>query len=412
MRTMFLLTALLLLCAGACHCAPKQEFLYVTLRDGTVQGYAVGTDGHLTALPFAPTQVTLASVPSDTASGMNVTADPVRPLLYVSSYRIVPVARQNCVSVVDPSAVPTYSSTLRAFSVGPDGHLTALAPAPVPANEAVHAVVPDPQGRFLYALAEGGSVFIYSIGKNGALTRHGKTTLLGTFGTAFTVNGDLLGGATDECLLTFDRNGKFVTLCHNTGFVDHSEVTLARYRVGRNKHLYLAGEPVDDTGQIIAVCPAPDSRSVYMAAYRTRDGVHSYINVSGVRAFRVQKNGALRVLPRRVGLAFPSWAALTPSGKQLLVAYSDNLGQDGKSFVAAFAVQKDGTLTRTATTPTRDADALDPSGRFLYGTRQSGKYPNYTYALVGCAMRPDGKLGTPFTLPVRGVPESLVFVQR
>jgi hypothetical protein len=145
-----------------------------------------------------------------------------------------------------------HKATLWTFRVAGDGTLRRTGARRLRCT--IGQIVLHPGGHLLYAVAEGNRILPFRIdARTGALTPLPTIKDVSTFTIGIPV------GATSEAELIFHPQGRAAYLFTGTGFVDHSENTLQRYRVGRNGALTAVGaplsisydgKPADQTGPI------------------------------------------------------------------------------------------------------------------------------------------------------------------
>lgn len=133
---------------------PKGDFLYTANpTQGTIAGFAVGSDGGLTPVPGSPFAVgTAGATPClSGASPCFIVVHPNGNFLY--------------------AADPVHNAVL-GFSIQSNGAISAIAGSPFPAGAGVVALSMAPQGSFLYAANHGdNTVSAYVVdGSSGKLT--------------------------------------------------------------------------------------------------------------------------------------------------------------------------------------------------------------------------------------------------
>ncbi|GAA2211743.1 hypothetical protein GCM10009850_072030 [Nonomuraea monospora] len=143
---------------GAMTISPDGRRIYLTCSDTSqVHGFAIGSDGTLTALPRSPYDV--PTFPE------GITTSPDGRFVYVAS----PAA--------GGGGTPPGDGAVSGFSVGADGSLTPVKGSPVPAGLGPVGIVILPDGRFLYAstdlpgVTEGptGGLSAFGIGPGGTM---------------------------------------------------------------------------------------------------------------------------------------------------------------------------------------------------------------------------------------------------
>jgi 6-phosphogluconolactonase (cycloisomerase 2 family) len=124
---------------------PAGTFLYTSdASSNSVDGFAIGTDGTLTAISGSP----FSAPGSGGVSGLAI--DPTGKFLYGS--------------------VESGSGAIAGFSIGADGRLNAIQGSPFTAGTSPAQIVIHPDGKFLYAGDAAGGILVFSILSGGALT--------------------------------------------------------------------------------------------------------------------------------------------------------------------------------------------------------------------------------------------------
>lgn len=152
---------------------PNGSYLYATsYSSGKISAYSIGVDGQLAAL-------TVATYDVDSPTGPTVSPDGTHLYVPLSTVGVAQfaIAADGSLTPLNPATVPTVGvgndsaavtpdgrfcyigvfnggvagSPISQFSVQPNGTLTALDPASVPAGNAPAFVTVDPTGRFTYA---------------------------------------------------------------------------------------------------------------------------------------------------------------------------------------------------------------------------------------------------------------------
>ncbi|MFC4117072.1 beta-propeller fold lactonase family protein [Nonomuraea zeae] len=117
---------------GAITIAPDGRHLYLTCSDTSqIYGFAIGSDGALTALPHSPYAV--STFPE------GIITSPDGRFVYVAS------------PAPGAGNTPPGDGAVSGFSVGADGALTPVKGSPVPAGIGPVGITTSPDGRFLYA---------------------------------------------------------------------------------------------------------------------------------------------------------------------------------------------------------------------------------------------------------------------
>ncbi|MEV4893702.1 PKD domain-containing protein [Nonomuraea sp. NPDC055795] len=151
---------------GAMSIPPDGRHLYLTCSDTSeVYGFAIGSDGALTALPRSPYAV--STFPE------GITASPDGRFVYVAS------------PAPGAGNTPPGDGAVSGFSVGADGALTPVKGSPVPAGIGPVGITTLPDGRFLYASTGDPDDDNPDDGFDGALSAFG----LGAAGTMRTLPG-------------------------------------------------------------------------------------------------------------------------------------------------------------------------------------------------------------------------------
>jgi DNA-binding beta-propeller fold protein YncE len=127
---------------------PSGRYVYVANAIGSIEQFAIGPGGALTAM-------NPASVPAGTLP-QAITVDPTGRYVYVANGGYVPNGSGGAISQ---------------FGIGPGGELSALNPPTVGTGNDPISVAVDPSGRYVYAAASSdGTLWQYSIGIDGALS--------------------------------------------------------------------------------------------------------------------------------------------------------------------------------------------------------------------------------------------------
>jgi 6-phosphogluconolactonase len=275
------------------------------------------------------------------------------------------------------------------FAAGSTGALTPR--GTVPAGERVRGMVFTPDLRFAYTANVSGSVSLYQVASDGALTQFGAAAAPGAFGiaiapggghlyvgnvagrdiTVFAVqfDGSLLPAGTfdtgDEAVkgVAVTPDGRFLYVSHGRPD-DQAARDLTGFALGAN------GLPVSQVAQEAhgisgaETVITPDGRYVYVVCQASDD----------VFGYRIEPNGALTSIPGTgTGFTagdFPEGAAVSPDGRRLYVAAGGVVGPGGTpGQVVGFTIGTGGRLIRNITPVTMTDPigiAFAPDSRHVY----------------------------------------------
>lgn len=342
---------------------PAGKFAFVA-TDAGIDAFRIGSDGSLTAAgaPVA-TASTFDALASDTAGHLfaanaagdvevyNVASDGT---LAPAAVPATPVSAPTDLEL-DPSDHFLYvadggNRAIDAFNVAANGRLSPIAPTPLSARPTRLALSGD--GAFVYALmpdSDEVATFLRNA-TSGGLTYQGATRVrAGTVALA-------LGG--DQAVVT-------APYAYAANF-DSKTVTAFVADVNRGT-LQAQGTPVPTTDNPEQLTVHPNGRFVYVADFDDQSGA----TTSRVDVFAVQADGGLSAAggaPVNLGPSATD-ARIDPSGRFLYVSYK-TIGNTPTGTVIVFRIDPaTGALTEASRITTGEcpaAEAIDPTGRFLY----------------------------------------------
>lgn len=250
-------------------------------------------------------QYTLATNGSLTATGSPVATD-LRPV----DLQLSPDGKFAYVADYD-------SNTLRQYSVGADGSLSALATARVNTAAGPSAVAESPDSKHVYvANYLGGSVQVFNVASDGTVTLGSTATLAS-------------GSGPRSIAITPDGRFMYVTLGVSN--------SIAQFAVNADGSLTPLSSPTMAAGTFPdGIVVTPDGKFVYAANF----------NGGSISTYSVGADGRLGIVDggsHLTGMG-PRGMSLTPDGKYL---YVTNLSD---STVTQFSINADGTLNTMGTT--------------------------------------------------------------
>jgi 6-phosphogluconolactonase (cycloisomerase 2 family) len=321
------------------------EFVYVAdaNNNGPTAGYAIGTNGSLTALPDSPF--------SGADESLSMLVTPNGKYLYSSD--------------------STTPGGIAGFSIAGDGDLTSLSGSPFPSADGPSMLALTPGGRYLYAPAGVTSLSAFAVGGDGSLTQ--------VPGSPFSIPGAPCGAAVSP-----DGAHLYVT---TSGATANSGMVYA-FTIGADGAVTaIPGSPYPSGSGTCAVTITPDGGYLYS------------INVGSVAAFSVAADGSLHALTVSpfTAVGDSDQAAISPDGARLYVADQDS-GQ-----VSVFTIGAGGGLTEISASPFTAGPepigvALTPDGRYAYTAnyQQNGGVSGFA---VGAAGGLTALSSSPFTAP-------------
>ncbi len=283
--------------------------------------------------------------------------------------------------------------TISQFRVKPNGTLTPLKPASVPAHTFAHALAADARGRFLYVLSAHDwtkrdcLVSQFRIGRDGRLSSLSPKTVL--------VPGT-------PSALVVEPSGKFVYVFTREGGVAQFKTDAS----GRLSPLSPSGIKAANAGGVVPSVGLGGGGHALYGAYSVSwlDSVSA-----GTFAFTVDGDGRLTTVPHTTAYsdfsgrvnAQPYSLAVTPNGRNVyVIEYVRNLRSEPQwsSIVAQYRTKPDGRLVSLspATLPVKAVGHTyaDPTGRFLYILDESaGSGVNGSYRQVRAPIHSGGRLG-------------------
>jgi 6-phosphogluconolactonase (cycloisomerase 2 family) len=217
----------------------QAQFLYtLSLNDGSIAGYSIGSDGSLTAVPGSPY--------AGTSGAFSLTIEPSARFLYVVN-----------------------SPHVSGYVIGSDGALTPIPESPFSfRTSSARTLAVDPSGRFAYVANTGANTIIAcSVGEDGNLVP---------------ISGSATPAGVSPDSIAVDPTAKFVYA------VNLNDNTISGYKIGSDGNLSpLSGSPfaTGNISQSMAIDPA--GRFVYVAN-RGDNTVSAYV---------IQADGNLAVVP-------------------------------------------------------------------------------------------------------------------
>jgi 6-phosphogluconolactonase len=297
------------------------------------------------------------------------------------------------------------AGSLDGFSVG-SGRITHLA-APTDASAIpATAVTATPDNNLLFVASASGSIFVYTIGSDGALQianhgasaasvpgaasmstdRKGKLLFVGSSGTrelqVFQIGSannylmsvaqgavPLDSGDVRQVVTTPDDQHVFVAL--GLGGVDAFTLDAGSGTLANRVHV----APLDPgTGKVNAITSDGGSRYLYVAE-----------SGGGIRVLAIGTDGTLNEVsgsPFAAQLGGPSSLAVDPTGSTLYAAYP------ASNVIAGYEIGAGGTLTAVSTTPFSPAASptalsIDASGKYLLAMASGAGLQMFSFGTAG-----------------------------
>lgn len=224
MRRLGLQTVLaVLFCAAFALCGrqakaapPFGEFVYVATQNGTIRQFRARSNGTLAPLSPPVVQVAPPKFP------VTLVLHPTRPFAYAAT-----VDDQSRKATIYPCRIT-------------NGTLVPIKTGRVTLKGTVNELLADPQGRFLFAVGEGGKIFTLLCLRNGGLKALSTNQIQGTFGVGE------LAGVINIGIISIDPSGRFAYSNYNEGFMDHSTRHQMTYRILPSGKWRPLGEELSD----------------------------------------------------------------------------------------------------------------------------------------------------------------------
>jgi 6-phosphogluconolactonase (cycloisomerase 2 family) len=319
------------------------DFFYATINYNFIRQFKIASNG--TLLPLSPPAVS----PGKGFIVNQIILHPNKRFLYV----VCSTDMNRWVS----EDISTGRTSLHPYRIADDGRLIALTPVIVYTGPVLNMTggyaAMDPKGRFLYVLVEGGTVFVYRIRPDGALSKPLKSQVACSYNPVPKDNGGPIVGGQGG-LIEIDPKGRFLYTTDYYGFQDIASNEEAVYRINQKTGaLKLLAGPFDSShGPWFDSHSHFDSSDGFAYANREKDGVRIQ--------YRLTNKGALvptgvKQAPRPAFLQTFSRdhkCAYAGSGNRITVYRIDHNGR----FEAVSNYKTDSVYEMT----------LAPGGQYLY----------------------------------------------
>jgi hypothetical protein len=341
---------------------PKKQsaiYAYGATHEGDLLGFRVAPNGELQRLPQGAIR---------TAKTPFLAIHPDRKDLYVVQ-QFIP-SEEGINSQEYPPRKTRASSLLFRYHIKRDGTLLLAErlTLPYPAGD----IIIPPRSPFLYIEKPNGWLQVYRRGREGQLNSVGDTE------GGFTFSLYSGAGVRDESRYAFTPNGEYVLAFSGTGFVDHSENYLRRFRIlpdGRWKHElpeyhFANGEAQEgrwegDTGPVVLT---PDGMRAFITGMTGRVFCYS---VSGKGELKplLQVHLPLRTpVSKGMSQGQMSVRGVDPKGRFLYVLEPDRAEPPAQR-IGVYAIGRGRAITRISQLNINapfESLIPEPMGRFLY----------------------------------------------